>query len=234
MAINVEYTPTREYGDGVEDEFDFTFKVFSEDQVKVSFLDEDDVETVKTYNVDYTVALTSAGLGEGGTVTIITDVPTADEEIFITSLVPNTQLAEFEPDGNLRSSGLENALDKLTRTVQQVDAKTDRAISFSEIAEVESVEIATPKDRKALVMQDDGGGAWSMVMSEYDPDEQVENATAQAGTATTQAGIATTKAGEASASADAAAASANLSVIISRTDDPASPIAGQIWYRSDL
>jgi hypothetical protein len=85
------------------------------------------VITTLALTTDYTV--TGAGNPAGGTVTALV-APTADQKLSILRNVPLTQLNTYVPNDPFPAASHEQALDKLTMEVQQLDEAIDRALTL--------------------------------------------------------------------------------------------------------
>lgn len=85
------------------------------------------VITTLALTTNYTV--TGAGVFAGGTVTCLV-APTADQKLSILRNVPLTQLNTYVPNDPFPAASHEQALDKLTMEVQQLDEALDRALTL--------------------------------------------------------------------------------------------------------
>lgn len=124
MTIST-YTPKQSTANGTAVDFVYDFKIWEATDIKVVVADDDGVETVKSYGIDYTVS----GVGEdtGGTVTFVT-APTSGYIVTISSNVPTTQETEFPSTGPFLQAEVESALDKNVRMMQQVKEQVDRSL----------------------------------------------------------------------------------------------------------
>lgn len=115
-------------GDGSNDEFPFTFKVFATSDVQVVSTDLVGAETTLTMGADYTVSLNAdQDVSPGGTVTTTT-APAVDFLITLTSAVPALQAVQIPNQGGFYPAVLNGALDRLTILVQQVLEQVNRSI----------------------------------------------------------------------------------------------------------
>lgn len=135
------------------------------------FLDETHLDVYKTTIADGTTVLlalttdytvTGAGVSTGGTVTLNV-APTADYKISILRNVPYTQLTHYVENDPFPATAHEDALDKLTMEVQQLDERIDRSIKISPTNTINSLEITTPAAERAnKVLAFDGSGELSV------------------------------------------------------------------------
>lgn len=132
-------------GDDSTTDFNFTFFVYSSDDVKVYTI-EDGEESLVSSGI--TVSVNSSYIG--GTVTFST-APTSDQEILIRREVPYTQEIEFSDITRYKESVIEQGLNALCMEVQQLASRLDRAIVFTEYSGVTQVSIETPVDGALLV-----------------------------------------------------------------------------------
>jgi parallel beta-helix repeat protein len=107
------------------------------------------VITTLALTTDYTV--TGAGVPAGGTVTCLV-APTAGQKISILRNVPLTQLNTYVPNDPFPAASHEQALDKLTMEVQQLDEAIDRALTLpaNTVAGSVSATLPTPEANKFI------------------------------------------------------------------------------------
>jgi microcystin-dependent protein len=212
MTITNQTNKTIQVGNGTTATFNFAFPIFQASDLKVyKYLTSSTstTHTPLTITTDYTVVISSTT--EGGSVTFV-ETPLATETIAIIRDLSYTQTTDIDLNGNFPEVDVENALDKNNMLAIQLKEQTDRALKISQFfTEDFSGEVQAPDENKALVWKTDLSGAFYIGVSTNDPDEQVANATAQAGIATAQAGIATTQAGIATTQAGIATTQAGLS-----------------------
>lgn len=148
----VQYT-----GDGVSTAFatgsGFTFKDAAD--LKVTILSADGLtETVKTLNTHYTV---SGGNGASGTVTFTGgNTPATGEKITITRNVIKTQETDYQSNDSFPAESHEQALDKLTFMVQQMQEELQRCIRVPISSNLVNPEIAVPSVGGAFVTWNQG------------------------------------------------------------------------------
>lgn len=116
-------------GDGSVTAFAIPWKYFAKSDVVVTLRDSSNVEALQIISTHYT--LTAAGVDSGGTCTMVT-APATGEVLVITLDPPNTQASPLPPGGPFPSSTVENALDKLTQLVANLDERFNRAMLVPE------------------------------------------------------------------------------------------------------
>ena len=118
-------------GTGVQTEWPFTFKVFTETDVKVVIADEFGVTTDLVYLTDFTVDLNAdQETSPGGTVTYpISGTPLPDDGSVL-SIAGNAtyeQALDLPSGGNFSPLVIENALDAIVMQIQQLAEEISRA-----------------------------------------------------------------------------------------------------------
>jgi len=118
-------------GTGVQTEWPFTFKVFTETDVKVVIADAFGVTTDLVYLTDFTVALNAdQETSPGGTVTYpISGTPLPDDGSVL-SIAGNAtyeQALDLPSGGNFSPLAIENALDAIVMQIQQLAEEISRA-----------------------------------------------------------------------------------------------------------
>ena len=188
--VNDEVTKVRVNGDGSTKTVSFAFKYSSDSSIKVYKIATDvtpEVATLQVLNTDYTVA---AGSPQGGVVTFTT-APSVAEDGFVKLDEPYTQAVDIPSGGVFREEAVEAGLDKPVILCQQLREEISRSIQLPETSDIASVSFDTPVADRALVWQDDGGGAWTAVSSASNPDDAATYASAAAASATESSSYAT-------------------------------------------
>ena len=108
--------------------FAVNFYFLADAHLKVVSRAADGTETVKTLTTDYTVS--GAGNPSGGTVTMLT-APATGTTLVIARNVPITQLTDYTANDPFPAETHEQALDKLTMEVQQINEAIARSIKLS-------------------------------------------------------------------------------------------------------
>lgn len=115
-------------GNGVNTAFPFTFKVFVNTDVLVTYLNASGIETALVLATDYTVVLNSdQNISPGGTVTL-SWIPATGTYITLTSVVPNTQTLALTNSGGFYPASINDALDRCVVLIQQLVEQIGRAL----------------------------------------------------------------------------------------------------------
>jgi len=130
MTITAQTPRSGPYdGDGSTVAFSYNFLIDADSELVVSVLNAvGDTVTEKTLTTDYTVS--GVGNVSGGTVTFVT-APASGEKIAITRAVPTTQEVDLQNRGVVSPEVLEEALDDLTRVVQDIEERVSRAVTVN-------------------------------------------------------------------------------------------------------
>lgn len=207
--MSVTQTATRiarEAGNGAKVAFDFSFKIFDETDLIVYNESSSGVYTEKVLTTHYTVDFDSDD--ESGTVTWVT-APANGTYSVIVGDMPQTQGTTFPREGSSPAKDYENAYDRHTILLQEMQEELNRCVKSPQTpVNPDPIDVDPLEDRRALVAEDNGDGTWTLVPSEYDPDEAQTDAAASATAAAASATAAAGSATAAAASATAAAASA--------------------------
>lgn len=115
---------------GVLVDFDFNFKVFSEDDIQVVRAISAGVESVLTKTTDYTVAVNAdQDASPGGTITTVATYA-AGNTITIIGALAYSQPTELTNRGGFFPKVIERALDRLAILIQQVKELTSRSLTL--------------------------------------------------------------------------------------------------------
>lgn len=115
-------------GDGVRVEYPFAFKVFAETDVRAYVADTHGNESQLTYPQDYAVTLNpDQETHPGGTVRL-TQALAVGYVMTLTSAMPAVQPMEFTNQGGFYPRVLNDAFDRLTILVQQLEERVGRAM----------------------------------------------------------------------------------------------------------
>jgi len=130
MTITAQTPRSGPYdGDGSTVAFSYNFLIDADSELVVSVLNAaGDTVTEKALTTDYTVS--GVGNVSGGAVTFVT-APASGEKIAITRAVPITQEVDLQNRGVVSPEVLEEALDDLTRVVQDVEERVSRAVTVN-------------------------------------------------------------------------------------------------------
>lgn len=128
-------------GNGATTAFAVPFYFLASADLRVVLKSAGGVETVQTLISHYTVA--GAGNPAGGTVTMVA-APATGTTLAILRAVAVLQQTDFTPTDPLPAETLETALDRLTMIGQQIDEKTDRALTLPATAIGVATEVGAP------------------------------------------------------------------------------------------
>lgn len=140
-------------GAGNENEYDYDFKIFSEDDLLVAIRNSDNVEEILELDNDYTVS--GVGDEEGGSITLVSDGQAwldADGDlrsgytISIRRVRSIKQLTDIANQGAFYAKTHEDVFDKLTMVDQQQQDELDRSMKLPETFDPEdfSAELPAP------------------------------------------------------------------------------------------
>lgn len=213
MTISNTDNKTRVGGNGSVVAFSFSFSILDESELQVSKIDTSvspEVATLQVITTDYTVAINTDS--EGGTVTYIV-APTADEDSFIKRVNTLDQLTDIPRESNFPEESMENALDKLTKIVIQLNETLGRAVLLPEFSLSSSPELPEPDEGKGIL--------WDASGNFVNTSEKLEDliAAAAASAAAAAASAAAASASAAAAAASAAAASASASTASTKANE---------------
>lgn len=120
MSVNNEISTSGPYaGNGSTTAFSITFTIQQRSQVVVYKSDVDGVITTLVQDTDYSVT----GFPSAGIVSMAV-APAVGEKLLFVSNYQETQLTEFESQGGFFPDVHENAFDKLTYLIQQINRNT--------------------------------------------------------------------------------------------------------------
>lgn len=167
-------------GNGSQNSWPFTFKVFAAADIAVTATDANGDETLLVLNSDYTVSLNAnQETSPGGTVTYLL---ASGRKLSIVGDLDYDQGYDIPSGGNFNPVALENQLDRMVMQTQQLAEQMARAVK------VPATQTATPEELLDAIEQ------------------SVDDASASAASAASSASAAS---GSASSASDSAIASAN-------------------------
>lgn len=172
MAVTNDDNKLLLEGNGTKTDFDFSFKIFKDTDLKVYKIDKTTTpytENLQTLNVDYTVEISR--ITEGGKVKY-TVAPTTDEQAFIYRDIPITQPASIPTDTEYVEKTLENMIDRSCMISQQLKEEIDRAMKTPAFSSITTIVIENPVDSRAIVWEINGTTA-TLKNSNVNPDEVV-------------------------------------------------------------
>lgn len=143
-------TPRNQYvASGSQTEFTYSFEIVSSEDLQV-YIDS----FLQTLTTDYTVD----GVGEesGGSITFVV-APAADAIITINRETVAERTTDFTTSGNYRAADINSELDRITRKLQELDGKVNRAVSLSTTTSIEgAIGIDDPQPGHFLVWDSTG------------------------------------------------------------------------------
>ena len=159
MTVSSTTTKRSASGDGSNDTFSYNFKIFDDDDITVIIrTDSTGAETTKTKTTHYTV--TGVGSASGGNVVFTTgNIPAATETVVLLRTTARTQLTDYVANDPFPAATHEDALDKLTFIVQELEETVGRSLKVSQtnvIATSEFTADATARANKILSFDADG------------------------------------------------------------------------------
>jgi len=157
MTVSSITTKNSYAGDGSTTAFSYTFKIFDEDDIAVILRDNATAtETVQTITTNYTVS--GVGNAGGGTITFVT-APATGNTVVLRRESAQTQTTDYTPNDPFPAEAHEDALDKLTFLVQEVQEEVDRSIKLSRTNTMTSTEFAVgAADRANKILAFDTNG----------------------------------------------------------------------------
>jgi hypothetical protein len=119
-------------GTGSASTFAFSFKVFSEaDLVVIKTTTATGTDSTLTITTDYTVDLNeNQNTSPGGSITLVAGNLASGYKLTITSDIDNQQPIDLTNQGGFYPSVINDALDRVTIQVQQVDNAVERSVKF--------------------------------------------------------------------------------------------------------
>jgi Pectate lyase superfamily protein len=137
-------------GNGVTTVFPFTFKVFTDTDILVTYLNALGVESVLVLSTNYTVALNvDQNASPGGSVTLLV-APATATYITLTSQVTNTQTLALTNSGGFYPESINNALDRTVIEIQQLAEQASRSIAIPKSSTASPL-LPTPTANNVLV-----------------------------------------------------------------------------------
>lgn len=121
--------------------FTYTFKIFSDDDIKVIVANTNGTETVQVKTTDYTVS--GVGNDNGGTVTFNTGV-TLDYIVTLTRNEPLTQQIDYVEGDDFPANSHEEGLDRSAIRDQFLNNQIDRSIKFTEGSDISGISTELP------------------------------------------------------------------------------------------
>ena len=146
-------------GNGSTTAFAYNFKVFASSELKVFIRASTGAETLRSAGTGSTnYAVTGVGAASGGTVTFVT-APASGETVVLLRDTGLTQNTDYLENDSFPANSHEEALDRLTHIVQELDEEVQRSFKVSKtnaITTPEFTDAASARASKALGFSSDG------------------------------------------------------------------------------
>ncbi|MCP2041935.1 hypothetical protein L1281_002553, partial [Neisseria sp. HSC-16F19] len=156
MTIQTETRKTGLFvGDGQQRHFPFHFKVFTASDVLVVIRGAT-AERILVPGSDCTVTLQADQEDAPGGEVVLDEPLAAGEFMIIGSAVPNLQLSHFTNQGGFYPTVLNDALDRLTVMVQQLQERVGRSLSFAITSGQVQGELPPPAPNRSIGWNADG------------------------------------------------------------------------------
>ena len=138
MTVSSTNTRNSYSGNGSTTVFAYTFKIFDDDDITVIIrTDSTGAETTKTKTTHYSVS--GVGSASGGNITF-GSAPASGETVVLLRTTARTQTTDYVPNDPFPAATHEDALDKLTFLVQELEEEIGRAIKLSKTNEIATAE----------------------------------------------------------------------------------------------
>lgn len=137
-------------GDGVLTDFDFDFKIFSENEIAVY-----EAGVLKDLTTDYTVSFDTED--ETGTVSFLA-APADEAQVLIIGSTPYSQETDIPKGGGFSEPVIEQGLDLLAIQIQQLKEITDRSLLLPVSSAVTGISLPEPSAGQMLIWNDDEDG----------------------------------------------------------------------------
>lgn len=148
-------------GNGSASIFPFTFKVFqASDLFVVRLTVATGVQTSLVLNTDYTVTLNlEQDSNPGGSITLVAGALASGYNLIITSDIGNLQPTDLTNQGGFYPEVINDALDRATIQIQQLQEQTDRTLKYPVTDPVTGTELPAVAQRAGNVLAFDVDGS---------------------------------------------------------------------------
>lgn len=154
MTVSSELNRMPPYlGNGVTTTFAYSFPVLQNADLKVSLISSSGVETIKSFGSDY--SLTGIGGDTGGNV-VFTTAPASGYSVIIWRDMDITQPVDFKNQGEFSVRTHEQAFDRATMLIQQVQDNVDQFSFDLEASNADDYKAITLAVMKAITGMADG------------------------------------------------------------------------------
>jgi hypothetical protein len=164
---------------GSTTEFDYTFKIFDDDEIEVIlYTIADGTETVLTIDTHYTVD--DVGEDAGGTVTTVATYSSA-YKLILRRKIPLTQTADYVANDDFPAETHEEALDRIVMQIQQQQEQLDRSL-LRDASQSASLTIPAAVANTVIGWDSAGTGLENKTLVDLSAVAKAETADAEAGT----------------------------------------------------
>lgn len=148
MTVSNVTRKVRYNGNGITTNFSYAFKIFANTDLEVYLVnDSTGVAVLQTLTTHYTVAINADS--DGGSVTFVTPPP-ATEDVLIIRNLPTTQATDFPAVNPFPEQSMEDALDKLTLLIGELEESVERSIKFSDTSTSTGINVPEPEALKFI------------------------------------------------------------------------------------
>jgi|TARA_R100000084_G_scaffold48505_2_gene20083 hypothetical protein len=167
MTVSSTNTRNSYSGNGSTTVFAYTFKIFDDDDITVIIrTDSTGAETTKTKTTHYSVS--GVGVASGGNITF-GSAPASGETVVLLRTTARTQTTDYTPNDPFPAATHEDALDKLTFMVQELEETVGRSLKVSKTNVIATSEFTTSAaDRANKLLSFDGSGDLTVTEGKVD------------------------------------------------------------------
>jgi methyl coenzyme M reductase subunit D len=167
MTVSSTNTRNSYSGNGSTTVFAYTFKIFDDDDITVIIrTDSTGAETTQTKTTHYSVS--GVGSASGGNITF-GSAPASGETVVLLRTTARTQLTDYVANDPFPAATHEDALDKLTFLVQELEEEVGRAIKLSKTNEIATAEFTVgASDRANKILSFDASGDLTVTEGKVD------------------------------------------------------------------
>lgn len=162
MSIASQTSRVNYVGNGNVDEYDFTFKIFSATDLRVTVRNENDAEELLVLDTDYTVS----GVNDenGGTITLVDGNLDSGHVLTIRRVRDLTQETDIRNQGEFFPETHEDTFDHLVMVDQQQQDEIDRCMKVPETVSSDDFDPELPSNIGTLagqvLMVNQAGDGW--------------------------------------------------------------------------
>jgi len=151
MTVSTTTTKNSAAGNGSTTAFTYSFVITAASELKVYIrTDSTGAEALKTDGTHYNVA--GVGAASGGTVTFTSgNIPASGETVVLLRDTPLTQATDYVENDPFPAAAHEDALDKLTHQVQELQEEVDRSLKASKTV----TDLTTPEFKDSAAVRAD-------------------------------------------------------------------------------